>query len=68
MRGNTKGGDAFWAGLALPGVVWLCIFFLSSLLRVLCVAFGTVDPILQTPIPAWNPLKLEHERVELRFQ
>ena len=23
---------------------------------ILCVAFGTVDPIFQSPVPVWNPL------------
>ena len=49
-------GNAVWAGLALPGVAWLCIFFLLPLYAVLCVAFGTVDPLFQRPEPEWNPL------------
>ncbi len=51
-RRSTTG----WSALALPGVVWVCIFFLLPFYAVLCVAFGTVDPIFQTPTPAWNPL------------
>ena len=54
---GTKGGNAFWAGLALPGVVWLCVFFLLPFYVILCVALGSVDPILQTPSPEWNPLQ-----------
>ncbi len=53
MRGGRR---ALWPGLALPGVVWVCIFFLLPFYAVLCVAFGTVDPIFQTPTPVWNPL------------
>jgi spermidine/putrescine transport system permease protein len=40
----------------VPGVAWVCVFFLVPFYAVLCVAFGTVDPILQTPKPIWNPL------------
>ena len=50
-------GDALWAGLALPGVLWLCLFFLLPFYVILCVALGTVHPIFQTPEPEWNPLE-----------
>jgi putrescine transport system permease protein len=52
---GTK-GNAVWAGLALPGVFWLCLFFLVPLYAILAVAFGTVDPLFQRPEPEWNPL------------
>jgi spermidine/putrescine transport system permease protein len=55
--GEARGGNAFWAGLALPGVGWLVLFFLLPFYVILCVAFGTVDPIFQTPTPEWNPLR-----------
>ena len=45
-----------WPAFALPGVVWLLILFLLPLYAVIGVAFGTVDPILLTGVPAWNPL------------
>ena len=54
--GAERSGDGFWAGLALPGVVWLSVFFLLPFYVVLCVALGSVDPILLTPRPEWNPL------------
>jgi putrescine transport system permease protein len=50
-------GDAFWAGLALPGVAWLCLFFLLPFYVILCVAFGSVHPIFLTPQPEWSPLE-----------
>ncbi len=56
LTGGRRRSTTAWSVLALPGVVWVCIFFLVPFYAVLCVAFGTVDPILQTPIPAWNPL------------
>jgi spermidine/putrescine transport system permease protein len=52
----SRGRRALWPGLALPGVAWVCVFFLLPFYAVLCVAFGTVNPIFQTPRPAWNPL------------
>src|ERR687885_456413 len=45
-----------WPFSALPGVVWLLILFLLPLYAVLALAFGGVDPILLTGVPAWNPL------------
>ena len=48
--------NGFWAGLSLPGVVWLILFFLVPFYVILAVALGTTDPILQQPQPAWSPL------------
>src|ERR671932_1717666 len=45
-----------WPLSALPGVVWLLILFLLPLYAVLALAFGGVDPILLSGVPAWNPL------------
>jgi ABC-type spermidine/putrescine transport system permease subunit I len=45
-----------WPLSALPGVVWLLILFLLPFYAVVSVAFGSVDPILLTAVPAWNPL------------
>ncbi len=44
-----------WRGFALPGIVWLVLLFVVPFYAVLCVAMGSVDPILQQPVPAWNP-------------
>ena len=46
----------FWPSFALPGAVWLVLLFLVPTYAVIAVAFGTVDPIFQNPVPAWNPL------------
>ncbi|MCV7343710.1 ABC transporter permease [Mycolicibacterium rhodesiae] len=46
-----------WPLLALPGTVWLAVFFLAPLYVVLAIVFGQVDPIFRTPIPVWNPLE-----------
>ncbi len=65
--GGTKGGNGFWASLALPGVAWLCLFFLLPFYVILCVAFGTIDPIFQTPAPEWNPLRWNTAAFEFVF-
>jgi ABC-type spermidine/putrescine transport system permease subunit I len=44
-----------WPTAALPGVVWLLVLFLIPFYAVIGVAFGQVDPILLTAVPAWNP-------------
>ncbi|MFM2077975.1 MAG: Polyamine transporter permease, partial [Actinomycetota bacterium] len=41
----------------MPGVGWLIAFFVLSVYAVMAVAFGTVDPILRTAVPQWNPLQ-----------
>ena len=46
----------FWPAFALPGAVWLVLLFLVPTYAVLAVAFGTVDPIFNNPVPLWNPL------------
>ena len=54
----------FWPSFGLPGVVWLVLLFLVPTYAVLAVAFGTVDPIFQTPVPIWNPLHWEFGAME----
>jgi ABC-type spermidine/putrescine transport system permease subunit I len=44
-----------WRLLALPGVVWLSIFFIVAFYAVIAVAFGNQDSFSQ-PVPFWNPL------------
>jgi spermidine/putrescine transport system permease protein len=44
-----------WRLLALPGVVWLSVFFLAAFYAVIAVAFGNQDSLSQ-PVPYWNPL------------
>jgi spermidine/putrescine transport system permease protein len=45
----------FWPSFALPGILWLAVFFLLPLYTVLSVAFGTVDPIFRSPVPVYQP-------------
>ncbi len=44
-----------WRLLALPGVVWLSVFFLAAFYAVVAVAFGNQDTF-SAPVPFWNPL------------
>jgi spermidine/putrescine transport system permease protein len=59
-----------WPAFALPGVIWLLVLFLLPFYAVVGVAFGSVDPILLTAVPAWNPVDwntgwVQHVLVEL---
>ncbi|VEG51450.1 Polyamine ABC transporter permease [Mycolicibacterium aurum] len=51
---RTRG---LWPALAAPGLVWLLLFFVAPMYVVLCIVFGTVDPIFRTAVPVWNPLQ-----------
>jgi ABC-type spermidine/putrescine transport system permease subunit I len=44
-------------------MVWIGLFFLVPLYVVLCVSFGTVDPIFRSPVPIWNPLEWQFTQV-----
>ena len=65
MASNLDRGDvvvvgerrATWPALAVPGVVWLLLFFLTPLYAVLAVAMGYRDPILLSARPEWNPAR-----------
>jgi ABC-type spermidine/putrescine transport system permease subunit I len=52
-----------WPLFALPGIVWLLLLFLVPFYAVIAVAFGTVDPIFQNPVPVWNPLDWNYDYV-----
>jgi spermidine/putrescine transport system permease protein len=45
-----------WPSFALPGVLWLIVLFVIPFYAVIGVAFGTVDPILLSAVPSWNPI------------
>ena len=45
----------FWPSFATPATVFLIVFFVFAFYVTLAVTFGGIDPILQTPAPAWNP-------------
>ena len=60
--------SVLWPALAVPGIVWLCVFFLVPFYVILGVAFGTVDPIFQTPRPEWNPLRWDAHAFEFVWE
>jgi ABC-type spermidine/putrescine transport system permease subunit I len=53
---RARPGSGLWPVLSLPGLAWLCLFFLAPLYVVLAIVFGAVDPLFRTPVPVWNPL------------
>ncbi len=42
--------------LGLPGLIWVAMFVTVALYALVAIAVGGVDPLLLTPVPAWNPL------------
>jgi spermidine/putrescine transport system permease protein len=46
-----------WPTLAAPGALWLVLLFVVPLYVVLSVAFGTINPVFESPVPVWNPLQ-----------
>ena len=63
-RGARGSRALVWPVLALPGIAWLVLFFLVPLYVIAGVAFGTVDPIFQTPRPEWNPANWDPQAFE----
>jgi putrescine transport system permease protein len=45
----------FWRALALPGLLWLVLFFGVAFYAIVAVGFGNVT-LLYEPVPHWNPL------------
>ncbi len=56
-RASKRRTPAIWPAFAAPGVGWLIAFFVVSVYAVMAVAFGSVDPILRTSVPQWNPVR-----------
>ncbi len=48
-------GRRLWPALAAPGFGWLVLLFLVPFYAIAAVAFGTTDPLFNTPLPEWNP-------------
>ena len=58
----APGGDVgyprwLWPSFAAPAMLYLLILFLLPFFVVLSVTFGTLDPIFQSPVLVWNPLR-----------
>jgi spermidine/putrescine transport system permease protein len=45
-----------WAGLSAPAMLWLALLFVVPFYAVLSVAGGSINEIIGTPVPEWNPL------------
>ena len=56
MRLTRDRTNPLWPALAVPGLVWLLLLFVTPLYVVLAIVFGGIDPIFRTPVPVWNPL------------
>ena len=54
-----------WPALAIPSFAWLALFLAIPFSVVLCIAFGQVDPIFRTSIPAWNPLDWRFDQIAI---
>ncbi len=56
MASEARGNRSLGPLLAIPGIVWLLVFFVAPLYVVLAVVFGGLDPIFRTSVPIWNPI------------
>lgn len=45
----------FWPSFSLPATIFLILFFVFPFYVVVAITFGGVDPILRSPVPAFNP-------------
>lgn len=46
-----------WKALAAPGLVWLVLLFLVPFYAIVAIAMGRLHPVLNRPLPEWNPLR-----------
>ena len=45
----------YWPSFAVPGTIWMLVLFLLPFYVVVSIAFGTVDPVFQSPLPVYQP-------------
>jgi spermidine/putrescine transport system permease protein len=45
----------YWPAFALPGALWMLVLFALPFYVVVSIAFGTVDPVFQSPLPVYEP-------------
>ena len=55
QEGGIRYPAWFWPAFVVPAAVVLLVFFVVPFYAILGVAFGRLDPIFRTPMPAWNP-------------
>jgi ABC-type spermidine/putrescine transport system permease subunit I len=65
---TTVQKSSLWPLLAVPGTLWLILFFLVPMYVVMAIVFGRIDPIFRTPIPVWNPLQWNPAQFTYVFQ
>ncbi len=53
--GGAATRPRYWPALSAPATIFLLLFFVFPFYVVLAVTFGSIDPILRQPVPAWNP-------------
>jgi ABC-type spermidine/putrescine transport system permease subunit I len=56
-RADTGYPRWFWPSFAAPGMLYLLLLFVLPFYVILSVAFGKLDPIFQSPVLVWNPLR-----------
>jgi spermidine/putrescine transport system permease protein len=49
------GSRWIWRALAVPGLVWLAVFFVVAFYAIISVGLGNVTTLYE-PVPHWNPL------------
>src|SRR5207247_2256853 len=58
-RGSGKSGAWYprwyWPSFAAPATLWMLVLFLLPFYVVVSIAFGTVDPVFQSPLPVYEP-------------
>jgi len=54
---SREPGRLFFVALAAPGIAWLALLFIVPFYAMLAIAAGHLNPILQSPAAAWNPLQ-----------
>ena len=52
---RLMGSRWIWRALALPGLVWLALFFVVAFYAIISVGLGNVTTLYE-PVPHWNPL------------
>jgi ABC-type spermidine/putrescine transport system permease subunit I len=55
--------NAFWAVLALPGIIWLIVLFIVPFYAVLAIAMGKLDQLFESPVAVWNPFSWSSSNV-----
>ncbi|HEY1623729.1 MAG TPA: ABC transporter permease [Streptosporangiaceae bacterium] len=55
--------NAFWAALALPGIIWLIVLFIVPFYAVLAIAMGKLDQLFESPVAVWNPFSWSSSNV-----